>query len=193
MLPFSACRRTLPVGGPFRRRIVNGPSRLESPICAPRSIESPRKHSVSELAASTSRWVAPLPRRSHLLYLSLASSGHRDKLATSALTSQRRAQRQTKPIRYSDPRLLGEAADNGQPGPRTMAKRMPNLAGHPPLLRGPAWICRSGAYGAPTAAAICRRGRGTKEINKLLLDTPPEVTCLAGPCEVCEYGVAGGH
>ena len=31
--------------------------------------------------------------------------------------------------------LRGEAADNGQPGPKTTTKGMPNHEGHPPLLQ----------------------------------------------------------
>ena len=58
--------------------------------------------------------------------------------------------------------------------------------------RGQARVCRSGAYGAHTAAAMPPRWRDQGG-DKLLLDAPQEATCHAGSCEVYGYGAAGGH
>ena len=89
--------------------------------------------------------------------------------------------------------LQGEAADNGQPGPKTMAKRMPNHAGNPPLRQGSGtdlpirslWCAHGCGYALEVA--------GPRSLDKLLLDTPQEATCHAGSCEVYGYGAAGGH
>ena len=58
--------------------------------------------------------------------------------------------------------------------------------------RGRARSCRSGAYGAHKAFASLR-GCGTKEFDKLLLDSPLEAACRAGFCEAHGHGATGGH